>query len=55
MQALKRFLQDESGTACVDYCLLVGAITAAIIGPLREIGQRLAAIFTIIAMALRVG
>lgn len=55
MQALKRFLQDESGNAAIDYCLIVGAISAAIIGPLQEIGQRLAAVFTIIAQALQVG
>ena len=54
MQALKRFIQDESGNAAVDYCLITGAISAALIGPLQDVGQRLAAVFTIIALALQV-
>lgn len=54
MSIWQQFLQDESGTSSVDYCLISGAVTAAIIGPLQEIGQRLAAIFMIIAQALSV-
>lgn len=52
MQNLKAFLKDESGNSIIDYCLITGAVSAAIIGPLQEIGQRLAAVFTLIAQAL---
>ena len=54
MKTLIALIQDETGTSVIDYCLITGAISAAIIGPLQEVGLRLAALFTLIAHALQV-
>lgn len=51
---LKAFIKDESGMQAIDYALITGGVSAAIIGPLEEVGQRLAHVFMIIAQALKV-
>lgn len=55
MRSFKKLLSDHRGNAAVEYALLVGAISTAVIVPLREIGLALAALFTLIAQALQVG
>jgi pilus assembly protein Flp/PilA len=53
MQAhLKRFLKDESGVAAVEYGLIVASIAVVIIPAVKNVGQKLVAIFTIIQNAL---
>ena len=52
MHSILTFLRSEDGSGAILYCCLCGCITAAIIGPLQQVGQNLARIFTIIAQAL---
>jgi Flp pilus assembly pilin Flp len=52
MKTVIQFLNDENGSSVVEYGMLTGLITGAIVGPLTEIGQRLSAVFTTIAQAL---
>lgn len=54
MKNILTFLQDESGSAVLDYCFLGGIVTAAIAGPLKLIGQRLSIVFYTIAHALTI-
>jgi pilus assembly protein Flp/PilA len=48
----KRFLQDESGVAAVEYGLIVSCIAVVIIPSVKNVGQKLVTIFTIIQNAL---
>lgn len=54
MQSLKLFLHDENGSGLIDYCILSCCVSAALIGPLRLIGQRLSLVFMTIANALAI-
>ncbi len=54
MNNLLTFITSENGNSTVSYCLLSGTITAAITGPLQQIGLKLAIVFMTIANALTV-
>lgn len=48
---LRRFLKNESGTADVEYGLLVSGISLAIIPAVNNVGQMLVQVFTTIQNA----
>jgi pilus assembly protein Flp/PilA len=48
---LRRFLKNESGTAAVEYGLLVSGISLAIIPAVNNVGQKLVQAFTTIQNA----
>ena len=49
---LRRFLKNESGTAAIEYGLIVSGISLAIIPAVNNVGQKLVQVFTIIETAL---
>ena len=51
---IKKFLSDETGNAIIDYCMLSTIVSAAMIGPLKLVGQRLSIVFLTIANALAI-
>ncbi|MFZ3359619.1 MAG: Flp family type IVb pilin [Xanthobacteraceae bacterium] len=48
----QRFLKDETGTAAIEYGLLVSGISVAIIPGVKEVGNKLVAVFTILQNAV---
>lgn len=46
METLKRFFRDEEGQTMVEYGLLIGLISIAVITVLVLLGPRIAAFFT---------
>jgi pilus assembly protein Flp/PilA len=49
---IKRFAREERGAALVEYAVLVGLITAAVVGVLAAIGGDVTARFQAVATAL---
>jgi len=49
---MRRFLTDESGAAAIEYGLIVSGISVAIIPAVKNVGQKLVAVFTILQNAL---
>jgi pilus assembly protein Flp/PilA len=49
---LQRFLKDESGAAAIEYGLITSGISVAIIPGVKDIGTKLAAIFTLLQDAI---
>ncbi len=49
---LRRFLKNESGTAAIEYGLLASGIAVVIIPAVKDVGQKLVAVFTTIQHAL---
>lgn len=49
---LKRFVKDESGAAAIEYGLITSGISVAIIPGVRDVGNKLVAIFTVLQNAL---
>ena len=49
---LKHFLKNESGTAAIEYGLIVSGISVAIIPSVHNVGQKLVEVFTKIENAL---
>ena len=49
---LKAFFADEAGATAVEYGLIISLISLAIIGPAREVGERLRETFYHIAHVL---
>jgi len=49
---LQRFLKDESGTAVIEYGLIVSGISVAIIPTVKDVGVKLVNIFTLLQSAL---
>jgi pilus assembly protein Flp/PilA len=49
---LQRFLKDESGTAAIEYGLIVSGISVAIIPTVKDVGVKLVNIFTLLQSAL---
>jgi pilus assembly protein Flp/PilA len=49
---MRRFLKDESGAAAIEYGLIVSGISVAIIPAVKNVGQKLVAVFTILQNAL---
>lgn len=52
MSMFKRFIKDESGATAIEYGLIAGLVSVAIIGALQLLGPNLAAIFNGLATAL---
>jgi pilus assembly protein Flp/PilA len=52
LKQLQRFLNDESGTAAVEYGLLTSGISLAIIPAVKDVGSRLVDIFTTLQNAI---
>jgi Flp pilus assembly pilin Flp len=49
---LKRFLKDESGAAAIEYGLITSGISVVIIPGVKDVGTKLAAIFTLLQNAI---
>jgi pilus assembly protein Flp/PilA len=49
---LKRFLKNESGTAAIEYGLLASGISVVIIPSVKNVGQQLVHVFTILQNAV---
>ena len=49
---LQRFLKDESGAAAIEYGLIVSCISVVIIPAVKDVGQKLVNVFTIVQHAL---
>jgi len=52
MSMFKRFIKDESGATAIEYGLIAGLISVAIIGALQLLGPNLSAIFNGLATTL---
>lgn len=52
LKQLQRFLKDESGTAAIEYGLITSGISLAIIPSVKEVGARLADIFSLLQNAI---
>lgn len=49
---MKRFVKDESGATAIEYGLIAGFVSIAIIGVLTTVGTNLTTLFTNIGSAL---
>jgi pilus assembly protein Flp/PilA len=49
---LQRFLKNESGAAAIEYGLLASGISVAIIPSVKNVGQQLVQIFTVLQNAV---
>ncbi len=49
---LKRFVKDESGAAAIEYGLITSGISIVIIPGIKDVGNKLVTIFTILQNAL---
>lgn len=52
LNQLRRFLKDESGAAAIEYGLITSGVSVAIIPGVKDVGNKLAMIFTILQNAL---
>jgi Flp pilus assembly pilin Flp len=52
LKQMRRFLKDESGAAAIEYGLLTSGISVAIIPAVKDVGIKLAAIFTLLQNAV---
>jgi len=48
----RHFLKDQSGTAAVEYGLLVSGISVAVIPSVKQVGERPVTVFSTIQAAL---
>jgi len=46
LKQMRRFLKDETGTAAIEYGLIVSGISVAIIPTIHNLGTKLVAVFT---------
>jgi Flp pilus assembly pilin Flp len=49
---LQRFLKDESGAAAIEYGLITSGISVAIIPGVKNVGDKLVDIFTLLQNAI---
>jgi pilus assembly protein Flp/PilA len=49
---IKRFLKNESGAAAIEYGLLASGISVAVIPAVKDVGQKLVHVFTILQNAV---
>ncbi len=49
---LQRFLRNESGAAAIEYGLLASGISVAVIPSVKNVGQQLVQIFTVLQNAV---
>ena len=52
LNQMRRFLQDQSGTAAIEYGLITAGISVAIISSVNKIGAKLVVVFTTLMHAL---
>jgi pilus assembly protein Flp/PilA len=52
LNQMRRFLKDESGAAAIEYGLITSGISVAIIPGVKDVGTKLAAIFTLLQNAI---
>ena len=52
LSSITRFIRDEEGATAIEYGIIAGLISIAIVGVLPGVGARLIAIFTQITDAL---
>jgi len=52
LNQMRNFLKDESGTAAIEYGLITSGISVAIIPGVKDVGTKLAAIFTLLQNAI---
>ena len=52
LKQLQRFLKDQSGAAAIEYGLITSGISVAIIPGVKDVGAKLATIFSILQNAL---
>ena len=52
LNQMRRFLKDQSGAAAIEYGLLASGISVAIIPSVKNVGQQLVNVFTILQNAV---
>ncbi len=52
LNQLKRFVNDESGAAAIEYGLITSGISVAIIPAVKNIGTKLVTVFSLLQSAL---
>lgn len=52
LEQIKRLLEDEEGASAIEYALLVGLISVALVASLTALGKKVADIFTKAASVL---
>jgi pilus assembly protein Flp/PilA len=52
LNELKRFLKDDSGAAAIEYGLITSGISVAIIPSVKQLGNKLVAIFAALQAAV---
>ena len=52
MTRFKRFLKNESGAAAIEYGLLASGISVVIIPSVKNVGQQLVHVFTVLQNAV---
>ena len=52
LKQIQKFLKDQSGAAAIEYGLITSGISVAIIPGVKDVGSKLAAIFTLLQNAL---
>jgi pilus assembly protein Flp/PilA len=52
LKQIQKFLKDESGATAIEYGLITSGISVAIIPTVKDVGGKLAAIFTLLENAL---
>jgi pilus assembly protein Flp/PilA len=52
LKQLQKFLKDETGSAAIEYGLIVSGISVVIIPGVKDVGSKLVTIFTLLENAL---
>jgi pilus assembly protein Flp/PilA len=52
LKEMRRFLKDQSGAAAIEYGLLASGISLAVIPAVKDVGQKLVRVFTILQNAI---
>ena len=52
LNQMRRFIKDQSGAAAIEYGLLASGISVAVIPAVKDVGQKLVHVFTILQNAV---
>jgi pilus assembly protein Flp/PilA len=52
LKEMRRFLKDQSGAAAIEYGLLASGISVAVIPAVKDVGQKLVHVFTVLQNAV---
>jgi pilus assembly protein Flp/PilA len=52
LNQMRRFLNDQSGAAAIEYGLLASGISVAVIPTVKDVGQKLVHVFTVLQNAI---